>query len=108
MVQNGYYEEIEVSVLGGIVSVRYINRGVLEEDRFVIFEKINSGYLRDVINVFIVCIFGCLFFSFVLREFFCSVKYLFKSKCDVIIKQFSSIGYSFTLSVFWYENLLKF
>lgn len=72
--------------MDGIINVYYISRDELMEERFIKFEKINSDYLRDGINMFTVCIFGCLFFLFVLWEFFCNVKYFFKSKFDVIIK----------------------
>ncbi|XP_046495287.1 protein FAM135A isoform X4 [Equus quagga] len=107
MVQNGYYEETEASALGGTVSARYTNRGAPEEDRLVTSEKINSGYLRDAINVPTVCTSGCLSFPSAPRESPCSVKHSSKSKCDAITKQPSSTGYSLTSSVSWYENSPK-
>ncbi|XP_045040757.2 protein FAM135A isoform X4 [Desmodus rotundus] len=106
MVQNGYYEETDYSALDGTVNAYYTNRDVLEEERLIKSEKLNSEFLRDGINMPAVCTSGCLSFPSAPQESPCSVKYS-KSKFDAITKQPSSTSYNFTSSVSWYENSPK-
>ncbi|XP_039101738.1 protein FAM135A isoform X4 [Hyaena hyaena] len=107
MVQNGYYEETDYSALDEKVNAPYTNRDALEEERLLKSEKINSDYLKDVINMPAVCTSGCLSFPSAPRESPCSVKYSSKSKFDAITKQPSSTSYNLTSSVSWYENSPK-
>uniref|UniRef100_A0A673SYD9 Family with sequence similarity 135 member A n=1 Tax=Suricata suricatta TaxID=37032 RepID=A0A673SYD9_SURSU len=107
MVQNGYYEETDYSALDEKVNAHYTNRDALEEERLIKSEKINSGYLKDDINMPAVCTSGCLSFPSAPRESPCSVKYSSKSKFDAITKQPSSTSYNLTSSVSWYENSPK-
>ncbi|XP_074093404.1 protein FAM135A isoform X3 [Macrotis lagotis] len=106
MVQNGYYEEADDSVLEGAVSVHFENNHGLEE-KFLQAERINSEYLRDGINMPAMCTPGCLSFPSAPRESPCSVKYSSKNKFDAITKQPSSTSYNSTSSISWYENSPK-
>lgn len=107
MIQNGYYEETDYSPLDGTVNAHYKNRDVLEEERLIKSEKMNSEFLRDGINMPTVCTSGCLSFPSALRESPCGVKYSSKGKFDAITKQPSSTSYNLTSSVSWYENSPK-
>ncbi|XP_044531956.1 protein FAM135A isoform X1 [Gracilinanus agilis] len=107
MVQNGYYEEADNSVLDGAISAHFENNHGLAEEKFLQAERINSGYLRDGINMPTVCTPGCLSFPSAPRESPCSVKCSSKSKFDAITKQPRSTSYSTTSSISWYENSPK-
>ncbi|XP_047589246.1 protein FAM135A isoform X6 [Lutra lutra] len=107
MVQNGYYEEADYSALDEKVNAHYTNRDALEEERFINSEKINSDYLKDVVNMPAVCTSGCLSFPSAPRESPCSVKCSSKSKFDAITKQPCRTSNNFTSSVSWYENSPK-
>lgn len=107
MVQNGYYEETDYSVLEGTVSAHYTKSDVLEEERLIKSENLNSEFLRDGINMPAVCTSGCLSFPSAPRESPSRVKYSSKSKFDAITKQPSSASFNFTSSVSWYENSPK-
>nr|XP_004653118.2 protein FAM135A isoform X2 [Jaculus jaculus] len=107
MVQNGYYEEGDCSVLDGAIHAHCTSRELLAEERLTKSEKVNSEYLRDSTNMPTVCTSGCLSFPSAPRESPCSVKYSSKSKCDAITKQPGSISHNFTSSNSWYENSPK-
>ncbi|XP_027708733.1 protein FAM135A isoform X3 [Vombatus ursinus] len=107
MVQNGYYEEADDSVLDGAVSAHFKNNHGLAEEKFLQAERINSEYLRDGINMPAVCTPGCLSFPSAPRESPCSIKCSSKNKFDAITKQPSSTSYSSTSSISWYENSPK-
>ncbi|XP_020855806.1 protein FAM135A isoform X3 [Phascolarctos cinereus] len=107
MVQNGYYEEAEDSVLDGAISAHFENSHGLAEEKFLQAERINSEYLRDGINMPAVCTPGCLSFPSAPRESPCSIKCSSKNKFDAITKQPSSTSYSSTSSISWYENSPK-
>ncbi|XP_072498675.1 protein FAM135A isoform X5 [Notamacropus eugenii] len=107
MVQNGYYEEADDSVLDGVLSAHLENIHGLAEEKFLHAERINSEYLRDGINMPAVCTPGCLSFPSAPRESPCSVKCSSKNKFDAITKQPSSTSYSPTSSMSWYENSPK-
>ncbi|XP_074166670.1 protein FAM135A isoform X2 [Sminthopsis crassicaudata] len=106
MIQNGYYEETD-SVLDRAISAHLENNHGLAEEKFLQAERINSEYLRDVINMPTVCTPGCLSFPSAPRESPCSVKCSSKNKFDTITKQPSSTSYSSTSSISWYENSPK-
>ncbi|XP_076771255.1 protein FAM135A isoform X5 [Arvicanthis niloticus] len=106
MVQNGYHEETEFSVMDGTVNVHCLSGDELGEERHEQSEKLSSGYLRAGVTVPAVCTSGCLSFPSAPRESPC-VKYSSRSKVDAITKQPSSISYSFTSSTSWYENSPK-
>ncbi|XP_036622572.1 protein FAM135A isoform X1 [Trichosurus vulpecula] len=107
MVQNGYYEEADDSVLDGAISAHFENNHGLAEEKFLQVERINSEYLRDGINMPAVCTPGCLSFPSAPRESPCSIKCSSKNKFDAITKQPSSTSYSSTSSISWYENSPK-
>ncbi|XP_056674426.1 protein FAM135A isoform X3 [Monodelphis domestica] len=107
MVQNGYYEEADDSVLDGAISAHFDNSHGLAEEKFLQAERINSEYLRDGINMPTVCTPGCLSFPSAPRESPCSIKCSSKSKFDAITKQPRSTSYSTTSSISWYENSPK-
>ncbi|XP_043860185.1 protein FAM135A isoform X4 [Dromiciops gliroides] len=107
MVQNGYYEEADDSVLDGAISAHFENSHGLAEEKFLHAERINSDYLRDGINMPAMCTPGCLSFPSAPRESPCSVKCSSKNKFDAITKQPSSTSYSTTSSISWYENSPK-
>ncbi|XP_051853178.1 protein FAM135A isoform X3 [Antechinus flavipes] len=106
MIQNGYYEETD-AVLDRAISAHLENNHGLAEEKFLQAERINSEYLRDVINMPTVCTPGCLSFPSAPRESPCSVKCSSKNKFDAITKQPSSTSYSSTSSISWYENSPK-
>ncbi|XP_077018314.1 protein FAM135A isoform X5 [Tamandua tetradactyla] len=106
LVQNGYYEETDYSVLDGRVNAHCTNKNALAEEKLIKSEKINSEYLRDGINMPTVCTSGCLSFPSAPRESPGSVKYV-KRTFDAITKQPSSTTYNFTSSTSWYENSPK-
>ncbi|XP_038603472.1 protein FAM135A isoform X2 [Tachyglossus aculeatus] len=107
MVQNGYYEEADDTILDGATNTNYEDSLGLTEEKVLRSERINSEYLRDGANMPAVCTPGCLSFPASLRESPCSITYPSKSKFDAITKQPSSISYSSTSSVSWYENSPK-
>ncbi|XP_028927953.1 protein FAM135A isoform X3 [Ornithorhynchus anatinus] len=107
MVQNGYYEETDDTVLDGATNTNYEDSLGLTEEKLLRSERINSEYLRDGANMPAVCAPGCLSFPAALRESPGSITYPSKSKFDAITKQPSSISYSSTSSLSWYENSPK-
>uniref|UniRef100_A0A286XH37 Family with sequence similarity 135 member A n=1 Tax=Cavia porcellus TaxID=10141 RepID=A0A286XH37_CAVPO len=107
MVQNGYYEETDCPALDETINAPYTSRDPLAEERLIKSEKLKSDYLRDGMNMPIVCTSGCLSFPSAPRESPCSIKYSSKSKFDAITKQPSSISHNFTSSISWYENSPK-
>ncbi|KAM6185284.1 protein FAM135A isoform 4-T4 [Rhynchocyon petersi] len=108
MVQNGYHEETDYTVLDATVNAHYtINRDALVEEKLIKSEKMHKDYLRDGINMPTVCTSGCLSFPSAPRESPSSAKCSSKTKFDAITKQPSSTSYNCTSSFSWYENSPK-
>ncbi|KAM6355543.1 protein FAM135A isoform 3-T4 [Podargus strigoides] len=105
MIENGYYEETEYSILGGASSADQ-DHGSAEE-RALRSEMIDSGHLRDGMTVPPVCTPGCLSFPSSLRDSPCSVICSSRSKSDAITQQPGSTSYSSASYVSWYESSPK-
>ncbi|XP_051469190.1 protein FAM135A isoform X2 [Apus apus] len=104
MIENGYYEETDYSILDGAASADQ-DRGSAEET--LRSERIDSGHLRDVMTVPPVCTPGCLSFPSSLRDSPCNVICSSRRKSDAITQQPGSTSYSSASSVSWYESSPK-
>ncbi|NXT77810.1 F135A protein, partial [Zapornia atra] len=105
MIENGYYEETDCSILDG-ASGTYQDHGSTEE-RALRSERIDSGHLRDGMTVPPVCAPGCLSFPSSLRDSPCNVICSSRNKSDAITQQPGSTSYSSAASVSWYESSPK-
>ncbi|NXY12941.1 F135A protein, partial [Atrichornis clamosus] len=105
MIENGYYEETDYSILDGACSSDQ-DHG-LAEDRALRSEMIDSGHLQDVMTVPPVCTPGCLSFPSSLRDSPCNVICSSKNKSDAITQQPGSTSYSSASAVSWYESSPK-
>ncbi|NXI47355.1 F135A protein, partial [Galbula dea] len=105
MIENGYYEETDYSVLDGASSADQ-DHGSAEETPLR-SERIDSGHLRDGMTVPPVCTPGCLSFPSPLRDSPCNVTCSSRSKFDAITQQPGSTSYSSASSVSWYESSPK-
>ncbi|XP_010001591.1 PREDICTED: protein FAM135A isoform X1 [Chaetura pelagica] len=104
MIENGYYEETDYSILDGAASADQ-DHGSAEET--LRSERIDSGHLRDVMTVPPVCTPGCLSFPSSLRDSPCNVICSSRRKSDAITQQPGSTSYSSASSVSWYESSPK-
>ncbi|NXE28848.1 F135A protein, partial [Ardeotis kori] len=105
MIENGYYEETDYSILDGASSADQDHS--LAEERALRSERIDSGHLRDGMTVPPVCTPGCLSFPSSLRDSPCNVICSSRNKSDAITQQPSSTLYSSASSVSWYESSPK-
>ncbi|NXU57921.1 F135A protein, partial [Turnix velox] len=105
MIENGYYEETDYTILEGASSADQ-DQGSAEE-RALRSERIDSGHLRDVMSVPPVCAPGCLSFPSSLRDSPCNVLCSSRTKSDAITQQPGSTSYSSASSVSWYESSPK-
>ncbi|KFP92153.1 Protein FAM135A, partial [Apaloderma vittatum] len=105
MIENGYYEETDYSILDGASSADQ-DHGSAEE-RTLRSERIDSGHLRDGMTVPPVCTPGCLSFPSSLIDSPCSVICSSRNKSDAITQQPGSTSYSSASSVSWYESSPK-
>ncbi|KFV02560.1 Protein FAM135A, partial [Pterocles gutturalis] len=105
MIENGYYEETDYSILDG-ASRADQDHGSAEE-RALRSERIDSGFLRDGMTVPPVCTPGCLSFPSSLRDSPCNVICSSRNKSDAITQQPGSTSYSSVSSVSWYESSPK-
>ncbi|NXQ11689.1 F135A protein, partial [Peucedramus taeniatus] len=105
MIENGYYEETDYSVLDGACSADQ-DHGLAEE-RALRSEMIDSGHLQDIMTVPPVCTPGCLSFPSSLRDSPCNVTSSSKHKSDAITQQPGSTSYNSTSAVSWYESSPK-
>ncbi|NXP18766.1 F135A protein, partial [Scytalopus superciliaris] len=105
MIENGYYEETDYSIVDGASSADH-GHGLAEE-RVLRSERIDSGHLQDVMTVPPVCTPGCLSFPSSLRDSPCSVICSSKNKSDAITQQPGSTSYSSASAVSWYESSPK-
>lgn len=105
MIENGYYEETDYSILDGASSADQ-DHGSAEE-RALRSGRTDSGYLRDGITVPPVCTPGCLSFPSSLRDSPCNVICSSRNKSDAITQQPGSTSYSSASSVSWYESSPK-
>ncbi|XP_072782624.1 protein FAM135A isoform X2 [Taeniopygia guttata] len=92
MIENGYYEETDYSILDGACSADR-DHGLAEE-RALRPEMIDSGHLQDIMTVPPVCTPGCLSFPSSLRDSPCNVTSSSKNKSDAITQQPGSTSYS--------------
>ncbi|NXF79303.1 F135A protein, partial [Sclerurus mexicanus] len=105
MIENGYYEETDYSIVDGASSADQ-DHGLVEE-RALRSERIDSGHLQDVMTVPPVCTPGCLSFPSSLRDSPCNVICSSKNKSDAITQQPGSTSYSSASAVSWYESSPK-
>ncbi|NXC25864.1 F135A protein, partial [Campylorhamphus procurvoides] len=98
MIENGYYEETDYSIVDGASSA---DQDPLRS------ERIDSGHLQDVMTVPPVCTPGCLSFPSSLRDSPCNVICSSKNKSDAITQQPGSTSYSSASAVSWYESSPK-
>nr|XP_041570985.1 protein FAM135A isoform X5 [Taeniopygia guttata] len=105
MIENGYYEETDYSILDGACSADR-DHGLAEE-RALRPEMIDSGHLQDIMTVPPVCTPGCLSFPSSLRDSPCNVTSSSKNKSDAITQQPGSTSYSSASAVSWYESSPK-
>ncbi|NXX37400.1 F135A protein, partial [Nicator chloris] len=105
MIENGYYEETDYSILDGACSADQ-DHGLAEE-RALRSEMIDSGHLQDIMTVPPVCTPGCLSFPSSLRDSPCNVTTSSKNKSDAITQQPGSTSYSSASAVSWYESSPK-
>lgn len=105
MIENGYYEETDYSILDGACSADQ-DHGVAGE-RVLRSEMIDSGHLQDIMTVPPVCTPGCLSFPSSLRDSPCNVTSSSKNKSDAITQQPGSTSYSSASAVSWYESSPK-
>ncbi|NXG60087.1 F135A protein, partial [Hemiprocne comata] len=104
MIENGYYEETDYSILDGAASADQ-DHGSAEET--LRSERMDSGHLRDGMTVPPVCTPGCLSFPSSLRDSPCNVICSSRHKSDAITQQPGSTSYSSVSSVSWYESSPK-
>uniref|UniRef100_A0A8B9SEB0 Family with sequence similarity 135 member A n=1 Tax=Apteryx owenii TaxID=8824 RepID=A0A8B9SEB0_APTOW len=107
MIENGYYEETDYSILDGASSADPDQDHGFAEERVLRFERTESGHLRDRIIVPPVCTPGCLSFPSALRDSPCNVIWSSRTKSDAITQQPGSTSYSSASSVSWYESSPK-
>ncbi|NXS60086.1 F135A protein, partial [Brachypteracias leptosomus] len=105
MIENGYYEETDYSILDGASSADQ-DHGSAEE-RALRPERIDGGHLRDGMTAPPVCAPGCLSFPSSLRDSPCNVLCSSRNKSDAITQQPGSTSYSSASSVSWYEGSPK-
>ncbi|NXD83539.1 F135A protein, partial [Halcyon senegalensis] len=105
MIENGYYEETDYSILDGASSADQ-DHGSAEESALR-SERIDSGRLRDGMTMPPVCTPGCLSFPSSLRDSPCNVICSSRNKSDAITQQPGSTSYSSASSVSWYESSPK-
>ncbi|XP_041333278.1 protein FAM135A isoform X3 [Pyrgilauda ruficollis] len=105
MIENGYYEETDYSILDGACSADQ-DHGLAGE-RVLRSEMIDSGHLQDIMTVPPVCTPGCLSFPSSLRDSPCNVTSSSKNKSDAITQQPGSTSYSSASAVSWYESSPK-
>ncbi|NWU99581.1 F135A protein, partial [Upupa epops] len=105
MIENGYYEETDYSMLDGASGASQ-DHGSAEETALR-SDKIESGHLRGGMTVPPVCTSGCLSFPSSLRDSPCNVICSSRSKSDAITQQPGSTSYSSPSSVSWYESSPK-
>lgn len=105
MIENGYYEETDYSILNGASNADQ-DHGSAEEGTLR-SEKIDSEHLRDGVTVPPVCNPGCLSFPSSLRDSPCNVICSSRNKSDAITQQPGSTSYSSASSVSWYESSPK-
>ncbi|XP_074010268.1 protein FAM135A isoform X7 [Numenius arquata] len=105
MIENGYYEETDYSMLDGASSADQ-DHGSAEESALR-SQRIDSGHLRDGMTVPPVCTPGCLSFPSSLRDSPCNVMCSSRNKSDAITQQPGSTSYSSVSSVSWYESSPK-
>nr|XP_009509448.1 PREDICTED: protein FAM135A isoform X3 [Phalacrocorax carbo] len=105
MIENGYYEETDYSILDGASSADQDHGSAGE--RVLRSERIDSGRLRDGMTVPPVCTPGCLSFPSSLRDSPCNVICSSRNKSDAITQQPGSTFYSSASSVSWYESSPK-
>lgn len=105
MIENGYYEETDYSILDGACSADQ-DHGLAGE-RVLRSEMIDSGHLQDIMTVPPVCTPGCLSFPSSLRDSPCNVTSSSKNKSDAITQQPGSASYSSASAVSWYESSPK-
>ncbi|XP_050749771.1 protein FAM135A isoform X4 [Gymnogyps californianus] len=105
MIENGYYEETDYSILDGASSADQ-DHGSAEESALR-SERIDSGHLRDGMTMPPVCTPGCLSFPSSLRDSPCNVICSSRNKSDAITQQPGSTSYSSASSVSWYESSTK-
>ncbi|NXG18401.1 F135A protein, partial [Grallaria varia] len=105
MIENGYYEETDYSIVDGASSADQ-DHGLTEE-RALRSERIDSGHLQDVMTVPPVCTPGCLSFPSSLRDSPCNVICSSKNKSDAITQQPGSTSCSSASAVSWYESSPK-
>ncbi|XP_067150223.1 protein FAM135A [Apteryx mantelli] len=107
MIENGYYEETDYSILDGASSADPDQDHGFAEERVLRSERTESGHLRDRIIVPPVCTPGCLSFPSALRDSPCNVIWSSRTKSDAITQQPGSTSYSSASSVSWYESSPK-
>ncbi|XP_030303252.1 protein FAM135A isoform X2 [Calypte anna] len=105
MIENGYYEETDYSILDGASSAVQDHGSAGETAPRS--ERIDSGHLRDGMSVPPVCAPGCLSFPSSLRDSPCNVICSSRNKSDAITQQPGSTSYSSVSSVSWYESSPK-
>lgn len=105
MIENGYYEETDYSVLDGASSADQ-GHGSAEE-RGLRSERIDTGPLRDGMSMPPVCTPGCLSFPSSLRDSPCNVICSSRNKSDAITQQPGSTSCSSASAVSWYESSPK-
>lgn len=105
MIENGYYEETDYSILDGASSADQ-DHGSAEEGALR-SERIDSGHLQDGITVPPVCTPGCLSFPSSLRDSPCNVICSSRNKSPAITQQPGSTSYSSASAVSWYESSPK-
>ncbi|NWW50511.1 F135A protein, partial [Pedionomus torquatus] len=105
MIENGYYEETDYSILDGASSADQ-DHGSAEESTLR-SQRIDSGHLRDRMTMPPVCSSGCLSFPSSLRDSPCSVMCSSRTKSDAITQQPGSTSYTSASSVSWYESSPK-
>ncbi|NXF86287.1 F135A protein, partial [Eubucco bourcierii] len=105
MIENGYYEETDYSLLDGAASAAQDHGSA--EDRALRSDRIDGGHLRDAMSVPPVCAPGCLSFPSALRDSPCNVICSARSKSDAITQQPGSTAYSSASSASWYESSPK-
>ncbi|NWR77463.1 F135A protein, partial [Centropus unirufus] len=105
MIENGYYEETDYSILDGASSADQDHASA--EERVLRSERIDGGHLRDGMTVPPVCAPGCLSFPSSVRDSPCNVHCSSRNKSDAITQQPSSKSYGSASSVSWFENSPK-
>lgn len=105
MIENGYYEETDYSILDGASSADQ-DHGSAEEGALR-SERIDSGHLRDGMTVPPVCTPGCLSFPSSLRDSPCNVICSSRNKSPAITQQPGSTSNSSASAVSWYESSPK-